>query len=140
VIADKPERPAIGVGGVVWKGDEVLLIQRGKDPGKGRWSLPGGHQEWGETVADAVIREIREETGVEVMVGALIDVVDALISGDAGTLAYHFTLLNYRCDWVSGDVVAGDDAADAKWFNPKDLTRLGLWEETIRVIEKSAQI
>lgn len=137
---DKPRRPAIGVGGVVWKGDEVLLIQRGKEPNRGHWSLPGGHQEWGETVRQAVAREVREETGVEVEVDHLIDVVDAIIAAAGEPAEYHFTLIDYRCDWVSGDAVAGDDASDVAWVKQGDLGKFNLWDETLRIIEVSRNL
>lgn len=127
----------IGVGGIVWKGDEVLLIQRSKEPNKGQWSLPGGHQEWGETVRQAVAREVREETGVEVVVDSLIDVVDAIIPSKGDHAAHHFTLIDFRCDWVSGEAVAGDDALAVQWAKTADLAEFGLWDETLRVIAMS---
>lgn len=134
MTTDIPRRPAVGVGGVVWKGDEVLLIQRGKEPNKGHWSLPGGHQEWGETVRQAVAREVREETGVEVEVGDLIDVIDAIIPAAGERVGHHFTLIDFRCDWVSGEAIAGDDAAAVAWARPGDLGKFNLWDETLRII------
>lgn len=137
---EKPKRPAIGVGGVVWKDNKILLIQRGKEPGKGQWSLPGGHQEWGETVRQALAREVREETGLDVAVGALIDVVDAIIPTTGAQIGHHFTLIDFRCDWLKGEAVAGDDAAAVQWARQEDLKHLGLWEETLRIIVMSKDL
>ena len=139
MTTNSPRRPAVGVSGVVWKGDEVLLIQRGKEPNKGHWSLPGGHQEWGETVKQAVAREVREETGVEVEVGGLIDVVDAIIPAAGEPAGHHFTLIDYKCDWVSGEALASDDASAVAWAKQGDLGKFNLWGETLRIIALSGE-
>lgn len=139
VPIDTTRRPAIGVAGVIWKAGRCLLIQRGKEPRKGEWSLPGGHQEWGETVREAVLREIREETGLEVEVTGLLDVVDAIAPDTDGRIDYHFTLIDFRCEWLSGDAVAGDDAAAVRWNTMAELEDLELWEETRRIIALSTR-
>ena len=132
--------PFVGVGVVVWKGDEILLIQRGKDPMKGAWSIPGGRQQLGESIKAAAEREIREETGVEIEIIGLIDVVDSIRKDDDGIVAWHATLVDYAAHYVSGNVIAGDDAINAGWFTLEQLGELGLWEETARVIAESAKI
>jgi len=130
-----PEAPMVGVGIVCFHGDDVLLIKRGKPPRAGGWSLPGGRQKLGETVRDCATRELVEETGLEAAVGALVDVVDSMTRDGDGGLQYHYTLVDFRADWISGEPRAGGDAADACWFTPSELRELDLWAETVRVIE-----
>lgn len=132
------KRPAVGVGTVVVKqtpqGLEVLLIQRGRAPWAGEWSIPGGRQEWGENVRETAVREVREETGVEITNLSLLDVVDGISRGPDGDVDKHWTLVDFRADWVSGAPCPGDDAAAAKWVPVTDLDRYGLWGETRRII------
>ena len=134
-----PEYPMVGVGVVVWKGEAVLLIQRGKPPREGAWSLPGGRQELGETTREAGVREVLEETGLEIEIKDLIDVVDSINRDDSGRVRMQYTLVDYWAEWVSGVLTAGTDAADARWVNPEDLPDYNLWDETHRVIDLSAK-
>ena len=127
--ASRTPAPAVGV--VCLKGDEVLLIRRGRPPLEGEWSLPGGRIEWGESAAAAALRELREETGVEAELLGLIDVVDGFF-GDP--LERHYVLIDYAARWVSGEPRAGDDATEAA-FHPVDrIEALIGWEDTRRVI------
>ena len=132
-----PEQPLIGLGAVVWKDGKVLMVQRGRPPRQGIWSLPGGLQLLGETVAEGIRREIREETGVEIELLGLVEVVDSVQQDPTGRVLYHYTIIDYAARWLSGEAVAGDDAAAAAWIDPADLDRLETWAETLRVIEKS---
>jgi len=134
---DYPQAPIVGVGIVCFRGDDVLLIRRGKPPRKGSWSLPGGRQKLGETVRGCALRELRQETAVEAEIGPLIDVVDSLTRDGDGGVQYHYTLVDFRADWRSGEPRHGGDAADARWFTPAELADVELWEETRRVIEKA---
>jgi 8-oxo-dGTP diphosphatase len=134
-----PDRPFVGVGVVIWRGDEVLLIERGKGPVSGNWSLPGGKQELGETVQETAHREIKEETGVDIEIVGLLDVVDLVRYDDAGRVRFHYTLVDFTARWTAGEPVAGDDAADARWVRLDDLDDYNLWDETIRVIRLSAE-
>jgi 8-oxo-dGTP diphosphatase len=129
------------VGVVCLRGAEVLLIRRGTPPRLGEWSLPGGRIEWGERAAEAALRELREETGVEAELTGLIDVVDGLFtSRSSGETTRHYVLLDYAARWLSGEPQAGDDAADAR-FHPLDaLDQLGLWDETVRIIREGARL
>ncbi len=133
-----PDRPFVGVGVVVWRGDEVLLIERGKGPRTGSWSLPGGMQELGETVRETAQREIREETNIEIEVTALLDVVDLVRRDDDGRVHFHYTLVDFTAEWRSGEAVAGTDAAAVRWVRLEDLDAYRLWDETQRVIRLSA--
>jgi 8-oxo-dGTP diphosphatase len=126
--------PAVGV--VCLKDDAVLLIRRGTPPRQGEWSLPGGRIEPGERLADAALRELREETGVEAELIGLVDVVDGLFP-EAGR---HYVLIDYAARWTAGEPVAGDDAAEAV-FLPFDeaLARVD-WEETRRIIRQARRM
>ena len=121
----------------MWRDEQFLLIRRGKPPRLGEWSIPGGRQELGETVRETAVREIREETGLEIELLALVDVVDVVRKDDAGRVASHLTLVDFAARWIGGDAVAGDDAMAVGWFTLADLPSLGLWTETERVIRES---
>ncbi len=135
----EPRRPTPAVGVVCLRGAQVLLIRRGTAPMIGEWSLPGGRMEWGERAADAALRELREETGVEAELLGLIDVVDGLFtSRRTGEVTRHYLLVDYAARWTGGEPQAGDDAAEAA-FHPLDaLDAMGLWEETLRIIRVAA--
>ncbi len=134
-----PERPLVGVGVVVCKGDQVLLVRRAKAPRRGQWSLPGGAQKLGETVRQAAIREVREETGLEVALTKLLDAVDSISRDEAGRVQYHYTLVDFAAEWRAGEPTPGGDAAEARWVARGDLDRYELWEETVRIIGLSAE-
>jgi len=133
-----PERPFVGVGVIVFRGDEVLLVKRGRPPRAGSWSLPGGVQHIGETVVAAAVREVREETGIEIVVGEVVAVVDSITRDEEGRVQYHYTLIDLQAEWRSGEAVAGDDAAEAAWVPLDRLDELKLWRETTRVIRLAA--
>jgi 8-oxo-dGTP diphosphatase len=134
-----PSRAPVPCAGLVcFKADEVLLIRRGKPPFEGRWSLPGGRIEWGERAADAALRELKEETGCEAELIGLIDVVDGVMTQTSNPDAppwAHYVLIDYAARWIRGEPNAGDDACDARFFAPAGIACLGLWDETIKVIE-----
>lgn len=129
-----PDYPRIGVGVCVFKAGRLLLIRRAKPPRAGEWSLPGGAQELGETVAAAGRREVFEETGVDAAILGIVDVVDLIErAGPDGPLLYHFTLIDLVADWRAGEPRAASDATDAKWVEINALAAHALWEETDRV-------
>ena len=133
-----PDRPFVGVGAVIWRGDELLLVRRGKAPRHVSWSLPGGRQKLGETVRDAILREIREETALDVEITGLIDVVDSLTHDSDGRVLYHYTLVDFSVEWRGGVATAGSDAAGVRWVHPDRLDAYQLWDETLRIIRLSA--
>jgi len=135
-----PDRPWIGVGVVIWKGDQFLLIRRGKPPRLGEWSIPGGRQELGETVRQTAVREVMEETGVAIELAGLIDVVDAVRADADGRIASHITLIDFAARWTANEAIAGDDAMGVGWFTLADLPSLKLWAETERIIRASAEL
>ncbi len=136
-------KPVVGVGVVIFRpgetGQDVLLIRRARPPRLGEWSIPGGKQEWGETLQETAHREVREETGVTIAGLRLIDVVDSIFR-ENGVIARHLSLIDYRADWVSGEPVAGDDAGEARWVPVADIGSYGLWSETIRIILAGAAL
>ena len=137
-------RPLIGIGTVVLRasagGLDVLLVQRGRAPRVGEWSIPGGRQEWGETVRAAAAREVLEETGIEVEILGLIDVVDSLTPQPGSTdLSHHYTLIDFAARPVGGVLQAGDDAVQARWVPLAQLADYHLWDETIRIIHQAAR-
>ncbi len=135
-----PSRPWGGVGVVVWKGDHVLLIQRGKEPMRGTWSIPGGSHDLGETVREAAVREVREETGVEIALGPIIDVIDTVRRDADGRIQTHYTLVDFAATWVSGDAVAGDDAMNAEFVLFEEALARLTWSETARIIRESRRL
>ncbi len=136
----RPASPIVGVGGVVIDGDRVLLVRRGRPPLQGEWSLPGGGVEVGETLEAAVAREVREETGLAVTVGALLDVLDRIQLGDDRRVDYHFVILDYLCTPAGGTMAPGSDAADARWVSASDLDEYRLTEKARQIIGKAFDI
>jgi ADP-ribose pyrophosphatase YjhB (NUDIX family) len=135
LIRTYPAVPLVGVGAIVFRQGRVLLVRRAKDPRRGEWSLPGGLQKLGETVAEAARREVFEETALRVRILDLVDVVD-LIERDEGDgrVRYHYTLVDLVACWQGGEIRPGSDAAEAIWADVDALAHYGLWAETTRVI------
>ena len=155
-----PESPLVGVGAVVVdcndsdrnnvlrndvdrkdndrhkKEKRVLLIRRGTAPLLGEWSLPGGVLECGESLREAVAREAREETGLVVEPGEMLGVYERVIRGDAGRVRYHFVLIDFLCRPVGGELLAGSDAADVRWFVREELPALKLADDANDVVIK----
>jgi ADP-ribose pyrophosphatase YjhB (NUDIX family) len=129
-----PSRPYVGVGVVVFRDDEVLLVKRGKEPRRDGWSIPGGAQETGETVAEAARREIHEETGLTIEVTGLLDVIDAISKDEQGRVRMHYTLVDVAAEWVAGEAIAGDDVAEVKWVSVAAIESETMWSETRRII------
>ena len=124
--------PAVGV--VCLRGDEVLLIRRGRPPREGEWSLPGGRVEPGERLYAAALRELHEEAGVSARILRLVDVVDGLFPG------FHYVLIDYVAVWTSGEPTPGDDAAEARFLPIDAALTLVTWDETRRIIAEAVRI
>lgn len=116
------ERPRVGAIAVVRRGDRVLLAQRSKGGYIGRWGFPGGHVERGETVVDAAMRELHEETGVVAEPAGVLTVLDEIGRNRAGEVQWHYVLIAVLADWQSGDGIAADDAADVRWATLAEIT------------------
>ncbi|MFY9559957.1 MAG: NUDIX hydrolase [Terriglobales bacterium] len=131
-----PDRPLVGVGAVIVQDNRVLLIRRGHPPLLGEWSLPGGVLECGETLREATIREAREETGLIVETGELLGVYERVIRSEDRRVRYHYVLIDFLCRPVGGELEAGTDAADVRWFTRDELPPLKLAHDTNEVVLK----
>ncbi len=129
-----PKAPLIGIGVIVLKGEEVLLIKRGRPPAQNQWSLPGGGQELGETAEAAARRELLEETGLEVGKLTLIAHVDSIHRDEHGFVQWHYTILDFAAVYRGGTAVAADDVLELAWVHPRDFDAYELWHEARRVI------
>lgn len=135
-----PERPIIGVGGVVVQEGRVLLVRRGRAPLEGEWSIPGGALEVGETLHDGLRREMLEETGLEVQPTEVLEVLDRIIHDEERRVRYHYVLVDYLCTLVRGPACAASDAAECRWARPAELSGYHLRPETLRVLEKALEL
>ncbi len=119
---------------MVWRGDEVLLIRRGREPYKGMWSIPGGSVEYGEALQDAALRELAEETGVSARIAGLIDVFESIAP------AGHYVMVDYAAHWTGGEPVAGDDAAEARFYPLEEALALLIWDMTRDAVRRSMMV
>jgi ADP-ribose pyrophosphatase YjhB (NUDIX family) len=133
VSREYPDRPFVGVVAVVRRAGTCLLIQRGREPTLGFWGFPGGAQELGETIIEAALRELAEETGVDAEAPRILDAFDAIETDEAGRVRRHFTIVAVGLDWRAGEGQAGDDAAATGWFSPQSL-------HAIRVLPRVAPL
>jgi 8-oxo-dGTP diphosphatase len=135
-----PERPVVGVGGVVIADGRALLIKRGHPPLEGEWSIPGGTLEVGETLLEGVRRELAEETGIEVRVLDLIEVFERVYRDESGRPRYHFVILDYLCERISGQAHAASDVTDVAWVLEGDLDEYSLTPTAMRVIRRAFEM
>jgi 8-oxo-dGTP diphosphatase len=135
-----PERPVVGVGGVIIADGRTLLIRRGHPPLEGEWSIPGGTLEAGETLVQGVRRELEEETGIEVRVLDLIEVFERIFPDGEGRTKYHFVILDYLCEAAGGSAQAGSDVTDVAWAGEAELEKYSLTPTATRVIKKAFQM
>ena len=139
-----PERPLVGVGGVVIENGRALLIRRGREPLLGEWSIPGGSLELGETLEEGVARELLEETGLKVRVLELIEVFDRIyVENTAGKdepqkgPRYHYVIVDYLCERIDGDAVAASDVTDVAFAREDELEKYRLTETALRILRKA---
>ena len=129
-----PSAPVVGVGGVLIRDGKVLLIRRGKPPLYGRWVVPGGTVELGESLEQALVREMREETGLEVAPLEVLTVFDR-IERDGDRVVYHYVIVDYLCRWLGGEARAASDALEAAWAALDDLPRYDLPQKALEVVQ-----
>ena len=121
-----PKHPIVGVGAIIIQNGKILIVRRGSEPGKGKWSVPGGLVELGETVKQTVVREVKEECGLDAEVDKLIDVVDSMTFDENGKLKYHFVILDFFVKLKGGELKPGDDAKEALWVPLEEVEKYDL--------------
>lgn len=134
-----PEQPLVGVAAVIFKREEVLLVRRGQEPAKGVWSLPGGLVEVGESLVEAVKREIKEETGLTVGILGVTAVLERIYRDSDDRIPYHYILIDFICEYEAGDLRPASDIDDARFVAAADLNSLDLPEFTARVIKRARE-
>jgi len=134
-----PESPIAGVAATVFSGGNVLLVRRGNEPSYGLWGLPGGVVELGETVEEALTREVREETGLSVRPVRLVTVLDSIVRDDEGKIRFHYVLLEFLCKDLGGELEASTDVSDARWFPLGSFDSLDMNRGARRLIERIAR-
>jgi 8-oxo-dGTP diphosphatase len=139
-----PERPMVGIGGVVIEDGRALLIRRASEPLKGHWSIPGGTLELGESLQSGVVRELQEETGLQVRVIEVIEVFDRIFPGEPALPGeaprgprFHYVIVDYLCERLFGELCAGGDASDVVFAAEDELEKFQLTETATRVLRKA---
>jgi 8-oxo-dGTP diphosphatase len=135
-----PDRPFVGVGAVIVDRGRVVLIKRRFEPLAGRWSLPGGAVDVGETLVECVTREMLEETGLVVDVGPVVEVFDRIVRDANGRVQFHYVLVDYVCRPIGGVLRAGSDVAEAVYVEPDALGRYALADPATAVIAKALEV
>lgn len=134
-----PERPYAGVGAIIFRGTQVLLVKRGAPPAQGKWSIPGGLVELGESLEASVRREVLEEVGLEVKVIDLVAALDRVIFDQDGRIEYHYILLDFLCEVLAGRLNAGTDADQCRFVPIKELCRYDMTRGTEEVIQRASE-
>lgn len=133
-----PDYPMVGVGVIVFDEDsKILLVQRGQEPSKGLWALPGGLVEVGEELKTAVKREVKEECDLDVEVGEVVSVVDLILKDENKKVKYHYILIDYDAKYIAGDLTPKSDVKNANWFTQQEIKQLDVPEVTRQVIDKA---
>jgi 8-oxo-dGTP diphosphatase len=132
-----PKKPIIGIGAIIIDRDQILLEKRKNSPGRGKWSVPGGLVNLGETTEEAVIREVKEETGLEVYDPRLIDVVNYICLGEKGGVIYHYVIIDYFVNSKDGKPKAASDADDLKWVSFDEVEKYDLTQSFRRFFQRN---
>jgi 8-oxo-dGTP diphosphatase len=135
-----PQRPIVGVGAVIIQGDQVLLVQRGNEPGRGQWGIPGGAIELGEPLRQAIQREVQEECGLEIEVGPVIEAVDVIVHDEAGRIRFHYVVVDLLAEAVGGRLTPGSDILAARWVKADEFAQLNLSERVVKVLRKAFEV
>lgn len=132
-----PNAPILGVGAIIFHDDKALLVKRGKEPGYGKWTLPGGAIELGETLKEGLLREIKEETGLEVEIGGIVEVLDWISRDEDHRVKYHYVLVDFWCKSSSMELNLSSEILEAKWIEPSEASSYDLPRLTLEIIEKA---
>jgi len=136
VRREYPAAPIVAVGVIVRRGGQVLLVQRGKPPSEGRWSLPGGMVNLGESLREAAAREISEECGLEITVGEVVEVFEPIIHDEAGRVRYHYVVVDFLAEYVGGELTVASDITDARWVTVGELESLDVTPAAAELVRK----
>src|SRR4029077_17648553 len=134
-----PTRPYLAVSAAIFRDGRVLIVRRGRPPTHGLYTLPGGGVELGETLQQAVIREIREETGLDIEPVVLAGYREAIVRDDAGRIERHFVILPFAARWVGGDLVLNEELAEARWLKPAELSALDTTEGLAAIVSTACE-
>jgi 8-oxo-dGTP diphosphatase len=135
-MSEYPQKPEVAVGALVLKDQKVLLVKRNQSPAKGLWALPGGKINLGETLQQAVVREILEETGISIIPGPPVFSFDSIHKDNKGDVQYHYVIVDLLAEFKEGELKAGDDASDVGWFSLEDLGRIQVNKTTKELVLK----
>jgi ADP-ribose pyrophosphatase len=130
-----PDRPRVAVGAVVFKGERVLLVKRGKPPSAGTWAIPGGSVRLGETLRLAAEREVLEETGVRIRAGEPVLTFEAIETDPDGQVRFHYVIVDLAAENLGGEPQAASDADEARWVSAADLQRLNVNRRTRELLK-----
>jgi 8-oxo-dGTP diphosphatase len=131
-----PDKPSVAVGAVVVHEGRVLLVRRGRPPAEGTWAIPGGRVKLGETMRAAAERELMEETAIHVRAKEVACVLDAIVPDDDGRVRFHYAIVDFNADYLSGEPRPGDDAADVRWLTPAQLKNLPVNKSTLALLKQ----
>jgi 8-oxo-dGTP diphosphatase len=130
-----PLAPRVGVGAIIIRDGKILLVKRGVEPSIGLWAIPGGTLKLGETLQECAAREILEETGITIKIGACVYVFDFFQRDEKDKIKYHFVVVDFAGEYVCGEPKGGDDAVEARWFTPEELSGLPVAKNTLSALK-----
>ncbi len=139
-MSEFPQKPEVAVGALVLRDNKVLLVKRNHPPAQGLWALPGGRVNLGETLQQAAQREIKEETGLDIIPGPPIYSFDSIHRDSDGQVRFHYVIIDLLAEYKSGTLKAGDDASEVGWFSLDDLEKIQVNESTKKLVKQYLQL
>ena len=135
-----PDRPIVAVGAAVCRDGRVLVVQRGREPSRGVWTIPGGVVDLGERMSEAAAREVREECGIEVEIGPVVGILDNIVRDEEGAIRFHYAIVDFAARYVSGRLALNDELMDAAWLTPDQLAAYGVPPKVQDVLLESLRV